>query len=76
MQVLIKVHYTFNSVKCLQTGSFPVNYRDYKQDPDKAVSVQAVKFVIEIQKQFPEMEIIKVLFNEDIDISNLVREMK
>ena len=73
MKVLIKVHYAFNSTKCSQSGDFPVNYRDYKLDPDKAASVPAIKFISDIQKLFPEMEVIKVLYNEDIDITDIIK---
>lgn len=73
MNVLIKVHYTYNSVKCLQNGNFPVNYREYKQDPDKAAATSAIKWIKEIMKSFPDMDLTKVLYNEDIDITEEVK---
>lgn len=75
MNVLIKVHYTFNSVECLQSGNFPVAYRDFKQDPDKAATKSAVKWINEIMKNFPEMDVTKVLYNEEIDITEEVKAL-
>ena len=75
MKVLIKVHYEYAGMKCLQKGNFPVNYRDYKQDPDKAAATSAVKWIMEISMMFPEMIVAKVLYNEDIDITEEVNNL-
>ena len=75
MKVLIKVHYSYVSNSCMQKGNFPVNYRDYKLDPDKAAADSAVNWIKEIMKSFPDMEIEKVVYNEEIDITEKVNDL-
>ena len=75
MNVLIKIHYIYNTIDCLQKGEFRVNYRDYKKDPDKTVAERAAKWIKEIMMNFPEMKVTKVLYNEDIQITEEVKAL-
>lgn len=74
MKVLIKVFYKYNEVECLQKGVFPVKVRDYRESPNEAAADSAIVFVNVIQKMFPEMELVKVLYEDDKEITNLVRK--
>ena len=74
MKVLIKVFYTYNEHECLQKGVFPVNYKVYRESPDLAAADSAKVFVETIQRMFPEMDLLEVLYEDDKDITDLVKE--
>ena len=74
MKVLIKVFYRYNENECLQKGVFPVNYKVYRESPDQAAANSARVFVDTIKKMFPEMELLEVLYEDDKDITGLLKE--
>lgn len=74
MKVLIKVFYIYNEVECLQSGVFPVKARDYRESPNEAAADSATVFVKVIEKMFPEMELEKVLYEDDKEITDLVKK--
>ena len=74
MKVLIKVFYRYSENECLQKGVFPVNYKVYRDSPEEAAADSAKVFVEIIQKMFPEMELLEVLYEDDKDITGLLKE--
>lgn len=65
MKAHIKIHYTYNGVSAMQQGSFPIK---------RSIPYTAYEWIEQVRKDFPEMEIEKVLGNDE-DITDEVREI-
>ena len=73
MKVHIEVHYIHYDTHCLQQGSFPVDSFEYEVNPDQAATVSAIRFIRELRRQYPTMQIKKVSYNT-IDITDIVKD--
>ncbi|USK76645.1 hypothetical protein [Peribacillus frigoritolerans] len=78
MSINIKVYLHAKGTNFLQSGSFPVTTSDYKKDPDLTAAVVAYKWIQQIKSNFAaskDFHIVQVIYNDDIDITELVRKV-
>lgn len=74
MQVLVKVHYTLNTIEVLRRCDLKVNPRLYKDNPDKAAAEVAMKWIGQLKREAStRLEVTKVLYNTT-DITDLIKE--
>lgn len=59
----------------MQRGSFPINPFEFKVEPDKEAARVAMEFLKMIRKEGHIEEIIEVVYNDDKDITELVKEL-
>ncbi|MGG0284143.1 hypothetical protein ABEY41_03235 [Peribacillus butanolivorans] len=79
MNINIKVYLHSKGNKFLQSGSFPVLNSDFKKDPDWTAAIAAYEWIHQINISFAASEdfrIDQVIYNEDIDITELVQKVK
>lgn len=79
MNINIKVYLHSKGTRFLQSGSFPVLGSDFKKEPDCTAAIAAYKWIQYIKNNFAESEdfsIDEVIYNEDIDITELVKMVK
>ncbi|MFC8561424.1 hypothetical protein [Peribacillus frigoritolerans] len=79
MNINIKVYLHSKGTKFLQSGSFPVLNSDFKKDPDRTATFAAYEWIQKIKISFAASEdfrIDRVIYNEDIDITELVKKVK
>jgi hypothetical protein len=78
MRVLIEIHLTIDGVGNLVAGDFTVNNRDFKKDPDFACAVIAYEWIQKLKYDtgFRETTIDEVTWNQENDITELVRKIK
>lgn len=79
MNINIKVYLHSKETRFLQSGSFPVLSSDFKKDPDWTAAVAAYEWIQQIKISFAASEdfrIDQVLYNEDIDITELVKKVR
>ncbi|MFJ8071585.1 hypothetical protein ACIQZD_21970 [Peribacillus sp. NPDC096447] len=79
MNINIKVYLHSKGTKFLQSGSFPVPNSDFKKDPDWTAAIAAYEWIQQININFAASEdfrINQVTYNEDIDITELVKKVK
>lgn len=72
MKVHIEVRYIHYDTQCLNQGSFPVDSFEYEVNPDQAAAVSAIRFIRELQREFPTMELTQVSYNTK-DITEIVK---
>lgn len=78
MNINIKVYLLAKETNFLQSGNFPVLGSDFKKDPDWTAAIAAYEWIQLIKINFASSEdfrIDQVLYNEDIDITELVRKV-
>ncbi|MFF2287311.1 hypothetical protein [Peribacillus butanolivorans] len=79
MNINIKVHLHSKETNFLQSGSFPVANSEYKKDPDWAAAIAAFEWIQQIHNDHgssKDFRIDKVVYNGDIDITELVKKVK
>ncbi|WP_205439666.1 hypothetical protein [Peribacillus alkalitolerans] len=78
MEVHIRLHLNIEGNKQRSEGMFPVNSKDFKEDPDMTVGIIAYEWIQKIKHQtgYRETEITQVVYNEEHDITELVRQIK
>ncbi|MEW5549138.1 hypothetical protein ABGT24_00910 [Peribacillus frigoritolerans] len=79
MNINIKVYLHAKETKFLQSGSFPVPNSEYKKDPDWTAAVTAYEWILQIKGSYAASEdfrIDQVIYNEDNDITELVKKVK
>ncbi|WAA13509.1 hypothetical protein [Fervidibacillus halotolerans] len=70
MNVTISIHYKKNDVKVVQRGTFPVDYRRFKENEQLEVTNVAKGFLSDIKKEMGKIDIEKVTYNEKYDITS------
>ncbi|MFS0890528.1 hypothetical protein [Peribacillus frigoritolerans] len=79
MHITIKVYLYAKGTKFLKSGSFPVVNSEFKKDPDWTAAIAAYQWIQQIKINFAASEdfrIDQVIYNEDIDITELVEKVK
>lgn len=79
MNINIKVYLHSKGSKFLQNGSFPVLSSDFKKDPDWTAAIAAYEWIQNIKTKFAasdDFRIDEVIYNGDIDITELVKKVK
>ncbi|MBK5497399.1 hypothetical protein [Peribacillus sp. TH14] len=79
MYINIKVYLHSKGTNFLQSGSFPVPNIDFKKDPDWTAAIAASEWIQQIKISFAASEdfrIDQVIYNEDINITELVKKGK
>ncbi|MFD9628145.1 hypothetical protein [Peribacillus muralis] len=79
MNINIKVYLHAKGTNFLQSGSFPVTTSDYKKDSDWTAAVTAYEWIQQIKNNFAaskDFHIVQVIYNDDIDIIELVKKVK
>ncbi|CAH0185216.1 hypothetical protein SRABI133_01527 [Peribacillus simplex] len=79
MNINIKVYLHAKGTKFLQIGSFAVLSSDFKKDPDWTAAVTAYEWIQQIKISFAasaDFRIDQVVYNDDIDITELVKKVK
>jgi hypothetical protein len=74
MQVVIKLVVSVRGYEVLSNGSFPVNERLFKENPDKVAARVASEWITEMKREVEVEDIIKVVYNDDKNITELVKE--
>jgi hypothetical protein len=72
MSVLIEINYICWGNDISQKGNFVINTRKYKQNPNGAVAEIVLQWINDIRKKLNIDKLIKVTYNRDHDITNLV----
>ncbi|MCK2005343.1 hypothetical protein MZM54_28720 [[Brevibacterium] frigoritolerans] len=79
MNINIKVYLHAKETKFLQSGSFSVLASDFKKDPDWTAAVAAYVWIQQIKSNYAasqDFRINQVVYNDDIDITELVKKVK
>ncbi|WHY99276.1 hypothetical protein [Peribacillus simplex] len=79
MYINIKVYLHAKETNFLQSGSFPILNSDFKKDPDWTAATAAYEWIQQIKIKFAASEdfrIDQVIYNKDIDITELVKKVK
>ena len=79
MNIIIKVYLHSKGTKFLQSGNFPVPNSDYKKVPDWTATIYAYKWIQQIKINYAasnDFRIDQVIYNEDVDITELVKKVK
>lgn len=78
MKVTIEVFLDIEGAQMRSGGSFYVDVREYKKDPDFAAAVVAYQHIQGIIRQtgYRETEILKVVYEGNKDITDLTRKVK
>ena len=75
MMVHIELVYLGWDNTIMQKGNFPVDQRKFKEDPDYAAAEVALKWIREIRREHEVSKIIKVTYNKEHDITDLVKDL-
>ncbi|MFP3509834.1 hypothetical protein SB775_09250 [Peribacillus sp. SIMBA_075] len=79
MNININVYLHSKETNFLQSGSFPVPNSDFNKEPDWTAAIAAYDWIQQIKVNFAASEdfrIDQVIYNEDIDITELVRNVR
>ncbi|MCK1986254.1 MULTISPECIES: hypothetical protein [Peribacillus] len=79
MKINIKVYLHSKGTKFLQSRSFPVLNSEFKKDPDRTAAIAAYEWIQQIRIKFAASEdflIDQVTYNEEIDITELVKKVR
>src|SRR4051812_16958265 len=75
MNVLIEIIYIGWQNEILRKGNFLVNTKKFKEDPDHTVAEVALKWIHDIRVEGHISKIIRVRYNGENDITELVEEL-
>jgi gamma-glutamyl-gamma-aminobutyrate hydrolase PuuD len=75
MDITIKIIYQGYAAKLMQRGDFTVNRKRYEKYPDHEAAYIAYDWLKEIRKKGHVKEIIEVIYNDDQDITVLVKKL-
>lgn len=79
MNINIKVYLHAKETKFMQSGSFPVLPSFFKKEPDWAAAIAAYEWIQQIKSSYAasdDFRIDEVIYNGDIDITELVKKVK
>ncbi|MGE7650463.1 hypothetical protein ACQKM1_22210 [Peribacillus frigoritolerans] len=79
MNINIKVYLHSKGTRFFQSGSFAVMNSDFKKDPDWTAAIAAYEWIQQIKVKFAasdDFRIDEVIYNEDNDITELVKKVK
>jgi predicted O-methyltransferase YrrM len=76
MKITIRIIYQGYAAKLMQRASFAVNQKAFKVDPDRKAARIAYEWLKEIKREGHVQEIVKVIYNNDQDITELVKELE
>jgi hypothetical protein len=78
VKVLIEIHLTIEGTGNSVAGDFTVNNRDFKKDPDFTCAVIAYEWIQKLKYDtgFRETTIDEVTWNQENDITELVKKIK
>jgi len=75
MNIHIEIIYFGSRSDILRKGNFPVNSRRFNEDPDRAAAEVALNWIWEIRREHHVGKIIKVTYNKEHEITDLVMEL-
>ena len=78
MNISIQVHLHSKGINFMQSGSFPVRNSDFNKDPDWTAANAAYEWIQQIKINFAasdDFQIVQVFYNEDNDITELVKKV-
>lgn len=79
MNINIKVYLHSKGTRFLQSGSFTVVNSEFKKEPDWTAAIAAYEWIQLIKIKFAasdDFRIDEVIYNEDINITELVKKVK
>lgn len=79
MNINIKLYLHSKGTNFFSSGSFPVMNSEFKKDPDWTAAIAAYEWIQQIKMNFAasdDFKIDEVIYNEDIDITELVKKVK
>ncbi|MEY9866426.1 hypothetical protein ABIE66_001805 [Peribacillus sp. B2I2] len=79
MNINVKVYLHAKETNFLQSGNFPVLSSDFKKDPDWTAAVATYEWIQQIKANFADSKdfrIDQVVYNDDIDITELVKNVR
>ncbi|WP_026694070.1 hypothetical protein [Peribacillus kribbensis] len=77
MNINIEVVLNVNGINVLQKGTFPINNRRFKEDPDNEAAFIAQEWIKLLRKKsgyFYDSDIVRVKYNGENDITKLFVE--
>lgn len=75
MNIHIEVNYVSWECDILKKGNFPVNSIKFKQEPDRAAADVALKWINQIRRENNISKIIKVTYNKEHDITDIIKDL-
>lgn len=75
MNITIRIIFQGYAAKLMQRASFPVNLKRYEKYPDLEAAYVAYAWLKQIRNEAHINEIIEVIYNEDLDITDLVKKL-
>jgi hypothetical protein len=75
MNITIRIIYQGYAAKLMQRGDFIVNVKRFEKYPDHEAAYIAYDWLKEIRKQGLVKEIIEVIYNDSLDITDLVKKL-
>lgn len=77
LNITIKVYLNVKDTNFYQSGNFPVRNSDFKKDPDWTAAIAAYEWIQQINKNMGDkVSINQVFYNEENDITELVKKVK
>ena len=79
MKILLTVHLYARETNFLKSGDFAVLSSEFRKDPDWTAAIVAYEWIRQINREFgysDDFKINKVIYNEDIDITELVKKVE
>lgn len=78
MKVLIETHIRVEGTGNMRRGEFFVNDQEFKEDPDFTVGVVAYEWIEQQKREtgFRDTDIEKVIWNDEHDITELVKQIR
>jgi ribosomal protein L25 (general stress protein Ctc) len=76
MNITIRIIYKGYTSRIMQRGEFRVNAYPYKQNPHQEAARVAFAWLQRIRREAHVEEIIEVVYNDDNDITELVRALE
>ena len=79
MNINISIHLYAHGNNCFKGGSFAVMPSDFKKDSDWTAAIVAFEWIKQIKRELgfsDDFRITKVYYNEDIDITELVKKVE
>lgn len=75
MNITIRIIYKGYEARIMRRGSFPVDPFEFKVDPNKEAARVAYEWVNQIRREGHISEIIEVVYDQDKDMTELVKEL-
>jgi hypothetical protein len=75
VNITIRIIYQGYASKLMQRGDFPMNAKRYEKYPDHESAYVAYNWLKKIRKEAHVNELIEVIYNDDRDITELVKKL-